>query len=102
MGDMSTRQSVGSKDQPVDHKEPGKEQVPLPPHREPLGTGNGGPSWERQTRSIGVAKHTGRLESIAETVVTPLMSPSSVCTGRMEAVANRDQTDHPSRARDER
>ena len=59
---MLTRQGIGGENESIDHKEPRKEQVPLPPHREPLGTGNSRPGWKGPSHAIGITQHAGRIE----------------------------------------
>ena len=74
---MSARESIGGENQPVDHKEPGEEQMPLPPHRKPLGAGNGRPGRKGASHAIGVAEHAGRIELMTEDSRDALSSPLS-------------------------
>ncbi len=69
---MSACQGIGGKKEAIGHKEPGKEQVPLPPHGQPLGTGNRRPGRKGPSHPVGVPKDSGCIELLAQDGCAPL------------------------------
>src|SRR5690348_9691822 len=62
--EMSADQRIGRKDQPIDDEHPGKEQMPLPSHRQPSRARNCGPTGEGTDGAIRVTKDACRVEGM--------------------------------------
>src|SRR5438093_13405184 len=61
---MTLEMSVEAEEDAIDHKNPGKEQMPSASHREPLGARKRGPTWKAPCPLPGKSKHSGGVKGM--------------------------------------
>src|SRR5215831_7979932 len=64
--EMSAHQRIDRKEQSIDDKNPGEEQMPLPSHREPSRAGDCRPTGKGADRPVRIAKHAGGVERMSQ------------------------------------
>ena len=62
--EMSLEKSVESEEEAIDHKNPGKEEMPTPSHGQPLLAGQCGPTWKAPCPLPGKAKHSSGVKGM--------------------------------------
>ena len=62
--EVSLEKSIEAKEESIDHKNPGKEQMPPPSHGQPLGAGKSGPTWETPCPFPGKSEHSGGVKDM--------------------------------------
>src|SRR5574339_235225 len=64
--EMSAGQSIGGKDEPIDDEHPGKEQMPLPSHRQPSCARDCGPTGKGADGAIRIPQYACRVERMSK------------------------------------
>ena len=62
--EMPFEKSVEAKEDAIDHKNPGKEEMPTPSHGQPLLAGQCGPTWKAPCPLPGKAKHSSGVKGM--------------------------------------